>query len=79
MKHTIVSDLPTFERFDEWAEERLSAEEFKTFQENKASVLPSAQAKVHVVYMEWVKDQKITHTIIEDDGSTHITSYNDFE
>ena len=80
MKHvSIVSDLDEFTNFEGWAQENLSPEEFEKFLENKASAMPSAKAKLHVVYLEWVKSQKITHTTTDDDGNIFVTSYKDFE
>lgn len=79
MRHAIVSDLDDFIRFNEWVEQTCSPETYSEFLSNKDSELPSAQAKVHVLYMDWIKDQKITHTITEDDGTVILTCYKDLE
>lgn len=77
IKHIFTSDLDsTFLSFDEWAEGKLSAEEFEAFNALKSKSEEDFQLEYADFYTEWLKDQKITHTIITD-GVELVNSHTD--
>ena len=71
--HKFDSDLEDANLFfNGWAEETLTPEQYEDF-----LVKFNDKHEVMDYYHMWLKDQKITHTVIQEDGTESVTSYQD--
>lgn len=75
-KHEFDSDLDTFKHWMYWMADNPTISD-----EEKADYKDTAQShpdKWERRYIEWLIDQKITHTITREDGTEEVQKYTDY-
>ena len=73
VKHTFRTELETLKLLNDWVKGTKTSEQYITWLQNR----DINSEEYSNLYVEWLLDQKITHTIVGADGKKQTTSYTD--
>ena len=76
--HKYTSDLEdgNFTSYSQWLEEKFGAEEATKIMEAEFT---SPEPEPTTTYTDWIVDQKMTHEVTHEDGTTTSLSYKEIE